>query len=119
MIFKGTYLIPMDKNGVWWVSTFHLYGGFNRKYCKTGGFLKVSVKNLNNDKWLKKKSKIVGISILTKKEIPNLDGTLKKFKMNTIVLLKKRLSSVGKEMVGPCPKNISRKRFLYSFSGII
>jgi hypothetical protein len=49
MILKGTYLIPIDKNGVWWVSVFHLYSGFFRKFCKVGGFVKTSVKILKTN----------------------------------------------------------------------
>jgi ribosomal protein L14 len=44
MIKKGTYLIPADNCGVWWVSVFHLYYGFSRKTAFCGNFVKVSVK---------------------------------------------------------------------------
>jgi ribosomal protein L14 len=44
MIQKGSYLIPADQCGVFWVKVFHLYKGFSRKITFTGGFVKVSVK---------------------------------------------------------------------------
>jgi ribosomal protein L14 len=44
MIKKGTHLSPIDKCGVWWVSVFHLYYGFNRKTAYCGNFVKVSVR---------------------------------------------------------------------------
>jgi ribosomal protein L14 len=47
------------------------------------------------------------------------DGSYVKFKYNNIVLLKKRLSAKGKEIIGPGLKNIKRKKFLMSFSNII
>ena len=56
---------------------------------------------------------------LTKKEISLHDGTFFKFKFNSSVLLKKRLSAKGKEIVGPGIKTIGRKKFLMSFSGIL
>jgi len=119
MIQKGTYLIPMDKCGVWWVSVFHIYGGFNNKIGKSGNFVKISVKNTRPDNWVVKKSKLNGIIILTKKEVRLKDGTYLKFKYNNLVLLKKRLTAKGKEIIGPGLKNIKRKKFLMSFSGIL
>jgi ribosomal protein L14 len=44
MIKKFTYMEPVDNCGVWWVSVFHLYYGFNRKTAYCGNFVKVSVK---------------------------------------------------------------------------
>lgn len=89
MIQKGTYLIPMDKCGVWWVSVFHIYKGFNKKIGKSGNFVKISVKSTRPDNWVLKKSKLNGIIILTKKEVVLNDGSYVKFKYNNIVLLKK------------------------------
>jgi ribosomal protein L14 len=119
MIQKGTYLIPMDKCGVWWVSVFHIYKGFNKKIGKSGSFVKISVKNTRPDNWVLKKSKLNGIIILTKKEVVLNDGSYIKFKYNNIVLLKKRLAAKGKEIIGPGLKNIKRKKFLMSFSNTI
>ena len=119
MIQKGTYLIPMDKNGVWRVMVFHIYGGFKKKYGITGNFLKISVKKIKNSKWLTKKSKLKTILILTKSTIKKKDNSHIKFKLNSCILLKKRLSSVGQILIGPSNINIKRKRFVYSFSGTI
>ena len=119
MIQKGTYLIPMDKCGVWWVNTFHLYGGFYKKITKTGNFVKVSVRNTRPLNWVTKKTKLNGIVVLTRKENRYLDGTFIKFKFNSLVLLKKRLSSKGKEIVGPGLRLTQRKKFLMSFPGVL
>lgn len=119
MIQKGTYLIPMDRCGVWWVNTFHIYKGFNKKIGKAGNFIKVSVRNTRPNNWVLKKTKINSIIMLTKKEVMLSDNSFVKFKYNNSVLLKKRLSPKGKEIVGPGLKNIKRKKFLVSFSGII
>lgn len=118
MIQKGSYLIPVDKNGVWLVSTFHIYGGFLNKYAKSGCFLKISIKKIKNNFWITKKSKINSILLLTKKEI-TLNGFYFKFKINSCVVLKKRLSSLGSEISGPSLKKLKRKKFIYSFSGIL
>lgn len=118
MIQKGSFLNPIDKNGVWWVSTFHIYNGHLNKYGTSGDFLKVSVKKIKNSLWISKKSKIKSILILTKKEV-FLNSYYFKFKINSCVLLKKRLSPLGSEILGPTIKKIKRKKFIYTFSGIL
>ncbi len=119
MIQKGTYLIPMDRCGVWWVNTFHIYKGFKKRIGKSGSFVKISVRNTRPDNWIFKKTKLNSIVILTKKEIKFIDSSYIKFKINSSILLKKRLTPKGKEIVGPGIKNIKRKKFLVSFSGIL
>lgn len=119
MIIKGTNLIPLDKNGVWFVKVFHLYGGFYKKYSSSGSFVKVSVKKTKLNSLVLKKNKIKSIIILTKKLNKFNDFSFCKFSLNNCVLLKRRLTPVGKELLGPCLFNIKRKKFSYSFSGLI
>lgn len=119
MIIKGTYLIPMDKNGVWQTKVFHLYGGFFKKYSRSGFFVKVSVKKTKINSIVLKKSKLKGIIILTKKFLTKKDNSLLFFKFNSCVLLKRRLTPVGKEILGPALSTLNRKKFLYSFSGVL
>lgn len=118
MIIKGSTLIPTDKNGVWIVKTFHLYGGFFKKFAIFGDFIKISVRNVKLNSLVLKKSKLKSIIILTKKNQQKNDGSQFKFKINSCVLLKRRLTPVGKELFGPINFSVKRKRFLYSFSGI-
>jgi len=119
MIQKGTYLTPIDKNGVWVVNTFHLYGGFKRKSAHLSNFIKVSVRSVKPNNWITKKSKHISIITHTKKYIKKKDGSLLFLKFNTNVLLKKRLSTKGREIIGPGIFNFKRKRFLTSFIKII
>ena len=104
MIQKSTYLIPADKCGVWWVSVFHLYGGSCRKISYTGDFIKVSIKKTRPDNWLKRKTKLKGILVRSKKLIYRFDGTSIKFFSNNVVLLKKRTTTQGKVIFGPTTK---------------
>lgn len=119
MIIKGTYLIPMDKNGVWLVKTFHLYGGFFKKFSIFGTFIKISIRKTKLQSLVLKKSKLKSIIILTRKEQKKNDNSFFKFKINSCILLKRRLTPIGKEIIGPTFSNIFRKRFLFSFSGIL
>jgi large subunit ribosomal protein L14 len=119
MIKKYTYMEPADNCGVWWVSVFHLYYGFNRKTAYCGNFVKVSVRRTKPDNWLKKKTKVKGIIIRTKKEFSKNDGSWIKFTDNGIVLLKKRLNTQGHMLEGPINNKIKRRKFKNAFPGAI
>jgi large subunit ribosomal protein L14 len=112
-------LIPSDKCGVESVKVFHLYKGFNRKSSRVGDFVKCSVQKTIPNNWIKKKTKLKGLIIRSKFSISNLDGTIFRFKENNVILLKKRLSPKGKEVVGPAVKAIRRKKFVASFAGAL
>lgn len=119
MIQKGTYLIPADRCGVWWVKVFHLYNGWCRKVSHTGNFVKTSVKVTRLNNKVKVKTKIVGVIVRTKKEISKKDGSWIRFLENNVTLLKKRMSAKGKELYGPVSRNIKRKKFTAAFPAII
>ncbi len=119
MIQKGTYLIPADRCGVWWVRTFHLYYGWRRKSSTIGNFVKTSVKITRSNNRVKPKTKIVGVIIRTKKEIFKKDRSWIRFSKNNVVLLKKRMSAKGKELFGPVSRKIKRKKFTAAFPAIV
>ena len=119
MIQKNTLLSVVDKCGVWVVNTFHLYKGGLRTISRSGEFIKVSVRKTRPTHWFLKKSKFRAIIILTKKERIRLDGSLINFSLNSCLLLKKRLTPRGKELIGPIGFGNRRKKFTKSFSGII
>ena len=119
MIQKFSKLIPLDKCGVWEIKTFHLYGGFRVRWLKTGGFIKSSIKKTKPNNWVTKGSKTKAIIIHNKKEIKKIDGSNYKFKLNSAILLKKRLTPKGKEIFGPSTFEIRRKKFINFFVGVI
>lgn len=119
MIQKGTYLIPADRCGVWWVKTFHLYYGWNRKIAYTGNFIKTSVRVVRANARVKAKTKIVGVIVRTRKELLKKDRSWVCFLQNNVCLLKKRMSAKGKELFGPVNRKIKRKKFTAAFPAII
>lgn len=119
MILKETVLVPADKCGVDLVKVFHLYKGFSRKASYIGDFVKVSVKKVLPGNIIKKKTKIKGILVRTKFAVGLNDGCVYAFKENNVVLLKKRLTPRGKEIVGPTSRMLRRKKFISSFVGSI
>lgn len=119
MIQKGTMVSPADNSGVLWARVFHLYYGFNRKVSKTGGFIKVSVRETIPDNWLVKKTKTKAIILRTNKELRRIDGSFIRFSKNKVILLKKRMNCYGSALNGPIPNTIRRKKFVRSFAGVI
>lgn len=119
MIQKKTYLIPLDRCGVWWVMAIHLYLGGFRKVSFTNNFVKVSVKITRARNKLKKKTKSVGVIIRTKKFLSKRDSSIFVFKYNNLTLLKKRMTPRGKDLFGPACWSLRKKKFRSSFAGII
>jgi ribosomal protein L14 len=119
ILLKESLLIPADKCGVDSVRIFHLYRGFNRKSSYVGDFVKTSVQKTSPNNWIKKKTKLKSIIVRTSFRNFNLDGCSFRFKDNSSILLKKRLTPRGKEVVGPIVRSIRRKKFVASFAGTI
>lgn len=119
MIQKFSKLCPSDKCGVWTVGVFHLYKGFNRRSTCSGEFIKVSTKKVKPNNWIIKGSKHKSIINLTKTNKVKNDGSKIKLKVNSCVLLKKRITPKGKELFGPTIFSIRRKKFINSFIGVL
>lgn len=118
MIQKKSYLIPINKLNIWWVSTINLY--FNKKkFSIYNKYIKVIIKIIKLNNILKKKAKHIGLINFTRKEIYFIDGSLIKFKINSIILLKKKLLPYGKELFNPSIFKLKRKKLLIYFSHII
>ena len=119
MILKESFLVPADRCGVKFVKAFHLYRGWNRKFSYIGDFIKVSVRKTAANNWVKKKTKLKAFILRTKYKTTNNDGSSFYFKENNAVLLKKRLTTKGKEIWGPSIKKIKRRKFLASLPGYL
>jgi ribosomal protein L14 len=119
MIQKSSVFSCCDKNGILLVNVFHLYRGYKKKYAFFASFIKVSVRTVLpvflNLKKLKFRA-FYNLSIFKQKK---KDGSFLKFKLNNCVILKRRMTPLGKEILGPCNFNIFRKRFCNSFSRLI
>lgn len=119
MLQKYSYVQPADKNGIILARIFHIYQGSYHRLALTGQFVKVSVKVTKPNNWLKKKAKLKAILIRSKQMRCNIDGLAYKFNLNEVVCLKKRLTPIGGEIRGPILKNLKRKKFINSFTGVI
>lgn len=116
MVQKESLVIPVDKCGVGLVNVFHVYrsgvGG-------VGAFLKISVRRVLPESKLRLKGKSLAIFIRSKFKYTKSDGTIVWADHNGVVLLKKRLTPVGKELYGAAFGSVKRKKFLSSFAGVV
>lgn len=119
MVQKSSIVVPADKSGALTVNIFHIYSKGRKKIGVVGDFVKTSVRELDVNPRIKKKSKHVAIFIRSKFRYKKIDGTFIYSDTNQVVLLKKRLTPVGKEIYGPIYRTIRRKKFISSFPGSI
>lgn len=115
MIQKSTVIKPSDNCGVIKSKVFHVYKGSKGKLAYLGDFIKVSARLVKPENPIKKKTKMKSIIIRTVFPLIRKDGSFLKFKKNSCVLLKKRLTPRGKSIRGPIIRLIKRKKFISSF----
>lgn len=117
MIQKQTLCIPADKSGVWVVRTIHTYTKLSN-IVMPGGFGRISVRDASTDSWLKKKKKKKFLYIRSTYMSPRQCG-LMLFTSKSVLLLKKRLTPVGRRVTGFISRNVNRKRAVLSFVKIL
>ncbi len=116
MVQKESLVIPIDKCGVGLVNVFHTYGS---NVGWVGSFLKISVRRVLPESKLRLKSKSFAIFVRSKFRYVKFDGTSIWSDHNGVVLLKRRLTPVGKELYGVAFNSVRRKKFLSSFAGVV
>lgn len=119
LIQKSTILNTSDITGVLTVNCFHIYQKKKKNIGSFGSLIKISTREVlfKYKKLRKKKSK--AIVILLKYKFTKPDGSFIKFYKNTCVLLKRRIVPTATFVIGCCPYNLRRKKFLTSFKVII
>ena len=119
MLQKLSIVNTTDNSGALLVKIIHLYKGGKRKYSSNGHFVRCSVVKIDLVSFIQKKAKSTAIIVRTKKENIKNDGSILAFEDNSVVLLKKRMTPRGKELVGPASILLKRKKFLSTFSGYL
>lgn len=117
MIQKQTLLIPSDKSGVWVVKTIHTYTKLS-KILQINGFGRASIRDTSVDSWLKKKKKKKFLYIRSTITSQRKCG-LSIYSSRSVILLKKRLTPVGRRVIGFVSRDVIRKRALLSFVKIL
>jgi large subunit ribosomal protein L14 len=77
------------------------------------------VRRTRPNNWLKKGKKSKSIIVRTLFRSMRADGSYVRIQENAVVLLKKRMTPRGKELIGPVTYGLRRRKFTASFSGVL
>lgn len=116
MLQKLSSLIPSDSTGVFLVRLFQVY---RDKVAKVGNFIKTSIRDTRPKNFLRKKRKVKSFVIRSKFKLFFFDTTSLWYNTNNCVILKKRLHTRGRVVLGPTTFLIKRKKFLRSFIKVL
>ncbi len=118
MFQKNSYSIPSDSSGILLVKIIQTRKCSWLRHAKIGKFLKITIRNTTPELIKKKKKKTRAIVIRTNHWNNTIKGFYYKFNDNALVLLKKRMNTVGKEMYGATSKLLKIKKFKIAFHSI-
>ena len=118
MFQKESFSIPSDSSGILLVRIIEIRRCSTRKLAKIGRFLKVVIRNTKPLLLKRRKKKLRAIAIRTNHPLKKSDGLTYIFNDNALVLLKKRMNTVGKELFGPICKNLKIKKFRVAFKKV-
>ena len=118
MFQKNSYSIPSDSSGILLVRVIETRRCSTTKHALTGRFLKVAIRNTKPELLKKRKKKVRAIVIRTKQMAFRRGGCYFNFFDNGLVLLKKRMNTIGKELYGPTAKTLKIKKFKVAFKYI-
>ncbi len=125
MFQKESFSIPSDSSGILLVRVIEVRNSSKRRLGVGGKFLKIVIKDTKPILLKKKKKKKRAIVIRSLQTRRKIDGLQYRFCDNALVLLKKRMNTVGKELYGPICKNFKIKKFrtvfrkVYNLSSIM
>lgn len=118
MFQKESFSIPSDSSGILLVRVIEVRRSSSLRLGKTGKFLKVVIRNTKPILLKRRKKKVRAIVIRTNHFLKKKDGMTYNFCDNGLVLLKKRMNTVGKELFGPICKNLKIKKFRVAFKKV-
>lgn len=118
MFQKTSFSIPSDTSGILLVKIIQTRRCSSLRHAKIGKFLKTVNRELipNLIRFKKKKSR--ALTVRTSHHYVIKKGFSYNFIDNGLVLLKKRMNTRGKEILGPTSKKLKIKKFLVAFKDI-
>jgi large subunit ribosomal protein L14 len=115
MFQKESFSIPSDSSGILLVRVIEIRRCSTHRLAKVGKFLKVVIRNTKPLLLKRRKKKLRAVVIRTSHFLKKSDGLTYLFIDNALVLLKKRMNTVGKELYGPICRNLKIKKFRVAF----
>ena len=118
MFQKESFTIPSDSSGILLVRIIEIRRCITTRLAKVGKFLKIVIRNTKPILLKRRKKKLRAITIRTSHFLKKSDGMVYNFCDNALVLLKKRMNTVGKELFGPICKNLKIRKFRVAFKKV-
>lgn len=118
MFQKESFSIPSDSSGILLVRIIEVRRCSTTRLAKVGKFLRIVIRNTKPILLKRRKRKLRAITIRTSHSLRKSDGLTYLFIDNALVLLKKRMNTVGKELFGPICKNLKIKKFRVAFKKV-
>lgn len=115
MFQKLSTSVPSDSSGILLVRIIQTRRCSHRRHAKIGKFLLTTIRHTVPELLKKRKKKTRAIVIRTKHFHKRNDGLTYSFSDNALVLLKKRMNTVGKELYGPTSLALKIKKFRIAF----
>lgn len=118
MFQKGSFTMPSDSSGVFSVKIIQTRRCDSTHHAGIGKFLRVVLQRTKVKLIKKRCRKVRAIVIRTKVYNNKYDGLTYCFANNSLVLLKRRMNTLGKEIYGPTSKVLKIKKFRIAFKYI-
>lgn len=118
MFQKGSFAIPSDSSGILLVKVIQTRRCSTRKHADIGKFLKVVLRNTKTKLSKRRRRKVKAIVIRSQRYYFKNFGMYYQFGVNSLVLLKKRMNTIGKELYGPTSKILRIRKFRIAFKHI-
>ena len=112
MIQVQTKLKSTDNSGTRTAQCIKTLLGFNRTLAFNGDFILVSIKKLRLIRKVKVGEIHLALIVRTKKEVVFFDGSLSKFKNNSLIVLNKKKRVLGTRLFGWFSRKLRKKKFL-------
>ena len=118
MFQKGSFSIPSDSSGIYLVKVIQSYKAGTRRHATTTKFVKVVVRATRPILIKKRKKRMKALVIRTQAYSKKNTGVIYNFFDNGLVLLKRRLNTLGKELKGPTSTALRIKKFRLAFRSV-
>ena len=119
MLFKDTTCSVSNKIELFFIKIIHLYNLVKFRGAKVAHFIRTVLKNFFFKETLHKKMKKKGFILLLKKKYFYKDLSFFCFFINSVLIIKKRLTPLGTYVCGPTYSFIKRKKLHLSFTTLL
>ena len=118
MFQKGSFSVPSDSSGIFLIKVIQTYRSGTRRHAIITKFLKVVLRVTRPSLIKKRKKRVKALVIRSQLYSKKNSGLTYNFFDNGIVLLKRRLNTLGKELKGPTSTALRIKKFRIAFRSI-